>query len=276
MPHVRREEALVRAARRRQALSLRLWWAIGMLAVLGGWLVWREHEAVLGSVVERASATAAHEAATLAERQRDAATLVAQRLASPPVGRSAVPAGPRTPGADALEYILTDEASRLAIGGVLEVAGASPAPGVRDVALAAVAAQRAVLDATPGLEAVYVAFPEARIVSRVPYVGAEQLRVRTRDARLAPWFTGAFLEDAVHDELVDGSPVIADEPATGVPVLRLDRPVAGIARGIRARVIVTVPVEAYLEAAARTEYPVRAVSGLVAPDGTVVAARAPG
>ncbi|MBL8995773.1 MAG: response regulator [Gemmatimonadales bacterium] len=246
------------------------------LVLLATALVWNEHAEILrslesGSVTRRLAATA-----DLAERHSSLATGVAVLLEGQARDRSGGRAlrVERRAGQDAVELIASDTESGLAVGGVfaLQASTGEPAGQPRAITemLTALPAQRRVLDGETDVEAIYIAVAPAHVVSRVPYVNADQLRLRQRDARLAEWFERDVLGSLATDRnAVTDEPFVSRDPATGAAVLRVDQPAWLPARATPATVIVTVPLRSYLERLTDRRAEVAAVAGLIARDGSV-------
>ena len=255
-------------AGRRRALGLTLGIALACLAVAAVALLRHAERAVLHELESIAHATSARDASALLARHRAlaawAASAALEPVASPRAWRVE-----RQAGADAAEFRALDPDTRLAVGGVLALDADQPeGRAAVDALLAALAPLRLAHEAEPDAEAIYVAVPGARAALRVPYASAEQLRLRERDARLAPWFAREFLDAPARlDE-----PTLVRDPVTGTPALRYDAESWVGARARPARVSVVVPVRAYLDRIATAAYPVRMVGALVSADGEVLAA----
>ena len=246
------------------------------LALLAWAMVWNEHTEILrglerGSVNKRLEATAdlAARHASLAAR---AAVLLEGQVTDREAGRTL--RVERRAGQDAVELIASDNDSRLAVGGVFALEGSAGEPAaqvgaVREL-LAALPAQRRALEGEGEVEAIYIAVADAHVVSRVPYVGADQLRLRQRDARLADWFDRDVLGAPASERVsAVAEPFVSRDPATAALVLRVDQPAWLRARATSATVIVTVPLNKYLHRLTDTGSLVAAVTGLVAPDGSI-------
>ncbi len=252
--------------------------AAAVLLVIAVVLVWREERALLGQLEDAALSERAHGASALATQQ---ATLAA-RIAGLVQSRSVVPGDARADlhierqsGPDAAELIASDPTTRLAVGGVLALttapAGARQADAVSRL-LGTLLAQRLALESEPEVEAVYLVVPDAQVVSRVPYVNAEQLRVRQRDARLANWFEREVLIAPSNAGELPGEAWITRDPASGASVLRVDQSAWLGGSSAAATVIVTVPVRAYLRRLASARSSVPLIAGLVTTDGTIAGA----
>ncbi len=267
--------AVVGRARLTRLTRLLVASAVASLVVLALALGWREQASLLASMEETALTSRAQGASTLASEQaaiavRVAAVAQTQESGLPAAGGLRVE---RLTASDAAELVVTDAITRLAVGGVLALKAADGLAGQSDAVarlLGTLPAQRVATEAEPELEAVYLAVRQRRVVSRVPYVGAAQIRVRQRNADLSSWFDREVL--GAPPEASGQSPAehwVARDPASGALVLRLDRSASLGASGADATVSVTVPVRAYLLRLAAARSPVHVVTSLVGPDGDV-------
>lgn len=261
--------------------------AIGALSlfVLALALGWREQVSFLASLGETAYAARAGSAAALVGQQSALASHIAATVRShePTVtGRRALRVE-RQPGpGDAAELVASDADTRLAVGGIIALAGLPAAAKQSDAIahlLGVLPAQRLALDAESAAAAVYVAVEEAQVVSIVPYVGAAQLQLRQRDARLAGWFerevfvappaSSASAAPSGASDDVSADAWLTGDPASGEPVMRVDHAAWLGESSTAATVIVTVPVRAYLNRLAAAKSPVSVFVSLVDPGGVV-------
>ncbi len=246
------------------------------LVLLALALGWREQVSFLGNLEETARATRAQSASALAMRQselaRRIAALVQSRGGAAAASRGDLQAE-RQAGPDATEIVASDVTTRLAVGGVLALSSSERSARQPDAItnlVGSLSAQRLALEAEPDVEAVYLVVPDARVVSRVPYVNAEQIRLRQRDARLSNWFRLEVLDVPADADERPGEAWLARDPATGAAVLRVDQSAWLGATGSAASVIVTVPLRAYLRKLAAMNSPIPLLASLVDPTGMVV------
>jgi signal transduction histidine kinase len=173
-------------------------------------------------------------------------------------------------GPDAAEFVASDATTRLAVGGILALSTSSGTARQRDAItnlVGSLSAQRLALEAERDVEAVYLVVPEARVVSRVPYVNAQQLRLRQRDARLSNWFRLEVLEVPADADERPGEAWLALDPGTGNSVLRVDQSAWLGGTSAAASVVVTVPLRAYLRKLAAMNSPIPLLAALVDPSG---------